>query len=411
MTLDLAIDADPFTLSPIPPSPTGPIELQITCRTARGPGPRTVHPLVIDTDWSVTTPHDLALERVATAMGGYLSCLELVDQGIPALREVIQRRARRSPVRISRDIGGRWTPAVLPAGCSCGPFGFGEAREAAVHVRSTQHVAAEFGVKTRTLERLMGPILDAYDTLFFAPPPSDPRATALVRDARSTELLWDCGVHPESIVTIHQAVWPGGPPLPVWFYLGVVSRRPALAWVARTLATVPDEDIAVWLAWTNAELDHVHPDARTGWLQAGVPRKAIAALADGSYTPIEVALLSRATHRSLAAAALTLAAWHHARCHPKPEDITLLDELGVDPWYEPSTGAVDWLQERARGRGAPTRTQLGLLLAVAGTRAGAMKALGQGITDLRDAADLLGLTAPPPVHSDTDSTERRFASQ
>ena len=384
----------------------------MNCRTTRGRGgPRTTHPIVIEADWTVTTPHDLALERVAAAMGGYLSCLELVDRGIAGLREIVQRRARRSVARMSRDTGGRWTPAVLPADCSCESFGFGSAPEAAVHLRGTKHVAHEFGVSPRALDRLLAPILDAHDTLFFTPSEVDRDAAAMVRDFHGVDQLWDCGLHPESIVAIHHAAWPDGPPLPVWFYLGVVSRRPALEWVARTLAVVPDEDIAVWLCWTNAQLDHAHPDARNGWLQAGVPRKAIAALADGSYTPIEVALLSKTTERSLAAAALTLAAWHRARCHPFPRDIALLDELGVDPWYEPSSGAIDWLEERARGRGAPSRTQLGLLLAVCGTRAGAMKALGQGIRDPRGAADLIGLLPSTPVQHETGSTQRRLATQ
>jgi hypothetical protein len=406
LTFDLAIDADPFTLTPVPPSPEGRVELRVSCRTTRGGGPRTTHPVSIDADWTVTTPHDVALERVAAAMGGYLSCLDLIDRAVPALREIVQRRARRSPVRMLRDDGGRWTPTVLPAGCRCGPFGFGSAPEAADHVRSAAHVAREFDVKQRSLERLMDPVLDAHDTLFFTPSTTDERAVAAVRDHRGVELLWDCGLHPETIIAIHHAVWPDGPPLPVWFYLGVLSRRPALDWIAGTLRAVPDEDIAVWLAWTNGQLDSAHPDARTGWLQAGVPRRAIATLADGAYTPIEVARLAHATQRSLAAAALTLAAWHHARCHPSPDDIELLDELGVDPWYEPSTGALDWLEERARGRGAPTRTRLGLLLAVCGTRAGAMKALGQQITDLRAAAALLS----PDLHTDNDQ-ERRMATQ
>src|SRR5664279_420257 len=161
LTLDLKTDADPFILSPIPPSPDGALELSVNCRTTRGRGgPRTTHPIVIEADWTVTTPHDLALERVAAAMGGYLSCLELVDRGIAGLREIVQRRARRSVARMSRDTGGRWTPAVLPADCSCESFGFGSAPEAAVHLRGTKHVAHEFGVSPRALDRLLAPILD-----------------------------------------------------------------------------------------------------------------------------------------------------------------------------------------------------------------------------------------------------------
>lgn len=401
LVIDAEVRVDPFRLLPLAPSPTGSLPLTVRCRTARKGGPSARHSVSIDAGWSVTTPHDLALERVAAAMGGYLSCLDLVDRDIPALRELVQRLGRRYVPHISRDVGGRWAPAVLPVGCSCEALGYPSASEAAAHVRGVRHVAQEFGVPPRDLERMAHAVSDAHDTMFFAPPPDEWDASAAVREARGVEQLWECGLHPETIVMIHDAVWPGGPPLPMWFYLGAMSRRPALEWVAKTLSAVPDADIAVWLCWTNAELDHVHPHARTGWLQAGVPRVAIAALADGSYTPIDVARLARATGRSLAAAAVVLAAWHRARCHPRPEDIALLDELDVDRWYEPSPGALDWLEKRvARGL---TRTQIGLVLAVCGTRAGAMKALSHGIHDPRGAAALLGIvsTSPEPERRST----------
>jgi hypothetical protein len=229
-----------------------------------------------------------------------------------------------------------------------------------------------------------------------------------VRERRGLEHLWDAGLHPEMVLALHDAVWPAGPPLPTWFYLGALSRRPDLRWIAETLRAVPDEDIAVWLCWTDAELDRAHPEARTGWLQAGVPRPAIAALADGAYTPIDVARLSHATGRSLAAAAITLAGWHRARCHPSPDDIALLDELGVDRWYAPSGAALDWLCTRLPRRSAPTRTAVGLVLAVCGTRAGALEALTHGAADPRTAARLLGLptaTEIPPVPGERDERE------
>ena len=401
-----AVQADPFTLPPIGPSPSGSVQVTVACRTSRTGGSGRRHPVEIASDWTVTTPHDLGLERVAAAMGGYLSCLDLVDRGIPALRELTQRLARRSVPLIHRDDGGRWIPAELPTGCTCSSFGYSSAADAAAHLRGVQHVAYAYDVSTKALERLVHAVFDAHDTMFFAPPADECGAGAAVRERRGVEQLWDCGLHPEIVARLQDAVWPGGPPLPMWFYLGAMSRRPDLTWVAQTLRAVPDEDIAVWLCWTNAELDHAHPDARTGWLQAGVPRIAIAALADGSYTPIDVARVARASGRSLVAAALTLAAWHRARCHPSPDDIALLDELEVDRWYEPSAAALDWLEQRLPRSGGPTRTEVGLMLAVCGTRAGAMKALSQGIQDPRAAADLLGLL-PDVVHE----PERRLASQ
>lgn len=381
---------DPFVLADLAPSPAGDLELTVGCRTARTGRSRHRHLITIHADWSVTTPHDLDLERIAVAMGGYLSCLDVVDHVVPALREFLRRNARRVAPRLSRNDGGRWQVPVAHASCGCDAFGFADVTEAADHWRSVRHVAIERGVSARILDHLAREILIAHDTTF-ALPPLESGIKSAVRERRGIEYLWDAGLHPQMIKAIRETVWPDGTPLPAWFYLGAMSRRPNLDWIAATLRSVPDEDIAVWLCWTDADLDRAHPAARTGWLQAGVPRVAIAALADGSYSPIEVARLSHATGRSIQAAAITLAAWHRAGCHPSPDDVVLLDELGVDRWYEPSAAAIDWLCRCLPRRDGPSRTQIGLVLAVAGTRAGAMKAFGQSIYDPVGAARVLGI--------------------
>jgi hypothetical protein len=379
---------DLFVLPDLAPSPSGALELAVGCRTTRT-GPSTHrHPITIDTDWSVTTPHDLELERIAIAMGGYLSCIDLVDHVMPAIREFLQRNARRVAPRLIRNDGGRWVVPGPALACGCNDFGFADVAEAADHWRSAAHVASERGVSTRLLDHLARGALAAHDTIF-ALPPLESEIKSAVRERRGIEYLWDAGLHPQMIRAIRAAVWPDGPPLPVWFYLGAMSRRPNLEWIASTLRGVPDEDIAVWLCWTDADLDRAHPAARTGWLQAGVPRVAIAALADGAYTPVEVARLSHTTGRSIQAAAIALAAWHRAGCHPSPEDLAMLDEVGMDRWYEPSAAAVDWLCRCMPRRDSPTRTQVGLVLAVCGTRAGAMKALGQGIYEPLGAARVM----------------------
>jgi hypothetical protein len=394
---------DPFLLPELPPSPSGSLEIIVGCRTTRTGRTTHSHPVTVNADWSVTTPHDIALERIAIAMGGYLSCVGLVDHLAPALRELMQRQGRRAAPRLARTDGGRWVVPGPPLACGCSTFGFADVAEAAEHWRSAEHVANEHGVAHRDLTRLARRVLDAHDTTF-AQPPRDFRAKGAVRERRGVEYLWDAGLHPQMIISVHQAVWRDGPPLPAWFYLGAMSRRPDLGWIADTLRTVPDEDIAVWLCWTDADLDRAHPAARTGWLQAGVPRVAIAALADGSYTPIDVAQVAHATGRSIQSAAITLAAWHRAACHPTPEDVAQLDQLGVDRWYEPSSAAIDWLCARMPRRDGPTRTQVGLVMAVCGTRAGAMQALVQGIYDPLGAARVMGIPIEIP-------TERELTSQ
>jgi hypothetical protein len=65
----------------------------------------------------VTTPHDLEAERVAAAMGGYLSCLDLVDHAAPAFQGGCGRSACEHPRPLrSRDLG---RPGTLRAGARC----------------------------------------------------------------------------------------------------------------------------------------------------------------------------------------------------------------------------------------------------------------------------------------------------
>jgi len=385
----LATSVDPFTLTPLSPSPRGVLEGTVGCRTARVGGPGRKHLVTIQPDWTVYVPHDIGLERVAMAMGGYLSCVDLVDREMPALRDLLQLRARRVVPSITRGVAGRWTLRELVPDCRCS-YGFRTATDAAEHARDPLHVARLHRVAPHRLTRLWSAVEQAYGRNVCIPPEDAWDAAAVVRERDGVGRLWEAGVHPQVVAGLHAALWPGGPAMPVWFYLGAVSRRPDVAWVAETLAAVPDQDVAVWLCWTDTELDRSHPGARAGWLQAGVPRNAITALADGAYTPADVARLAARTHRNVPRAAITLAAWHRARCHPSPEDIALLDQLDADPWHEPSVGAVDWLWDRAgNARTGPTRTELGMLLAVCGTRANAMRMLAKGVRDPRVAADLM----------------------
>ncbi len=401
---------DPFELTSLSPSPRGALEGTIACRTARAGGPSRQHLARIESDWSVSAPHDLGLERVAVAMGGFMSCVEFVDHEVPALRELLQLRARRVVPRITRAVAGRWTLRELAPNCRCQTSGFDTAGEAAEHVRDSLHVARLHGVAPDRLARLWRAVEGAYGTGFHGPPADAWDAAAMVRERDGLERLWEVGVHPQVVAALHSALWRDGPAMPIWLYLGAVSRRPALGWVAECLAAVPDMDVAVWLCWTDTEMDRTHPGARAGWLQAGVPRNAITALADGAYTPADVARLAICTQRSVPRAAITLAAWHRARCHPSPEDIAVLDQLDGDPWYEPSVGAVDWLWDRVgNANSGPTRTEIGLILAVCGTRANAMHVLSKGVRDPRVAAALMddsdrALTLRP-IHTATTSTE------
>ena len=110
----IGLASELFLLDPLPPAPDGPLTISIRCSTVRANGPGKRHDITINPDWTITTPHDLDLERIATAMGGYLSCLEFGDHTLPALYELVQLHA--PPLiargRVGPDLSGR--PAGLP---------------------------------------------------------------------------------------------------------------------------------------------------------------------------------------------------------------------------------------------------------------------------------------------------------
>ena len=58
----------------IAPGPDGaPLTLEIECRTSPRARKGALHEVTIEPDWAVSTPHDIAAERVAAAFGGYTS--------------------------------------------------------------------------------------------------------------------------------------------------------------------------------------------------------------------------------------------------------------------------------------------------------------------------------------------------
>jgi hypothetical protein len=373
--------------------------LTVACRTAPDSTEEVQHEVTIDADWAVETPHDLELERIAGAMGGYLSCLELVDKTVPALRDLVQLRARRSSTGVARDADGAWT---LEHRCGCGLSCYPSATEAVAHALSVGHFAASRTLDLRIVLRLLDAVEQAHGTRFAAPPPDECDPSCC--DARcGLDLLWDQGVHPRLVSAIHEQVWPTGPPLPASFYLGVVMRSVDLAWLATTIAAAPDPDVAVWLAWTSGVLDRNRPKARLHWLRAGMSRSVIAALAQSQYTPLDVARLSALSQRSVPSAGRVLASWTLAGCGPTVDDLLLLETLDVDPYWAPTSAAVEYLFSRTRAK--PSRTQIGLVLAVCGTRPSALRLLDAGVRDPLLAARALGRVQT--VLATDDATRRR----
>ena len=329
------------------PTPDGAaVTFEVRCRTRKA-GRGAAHPVTLDADWQLRTPHDLEAERIAVAFGGYCSCVELADVVIPAVRVLTQLRARRVLPSIYRSSPSTWKLTAPTSGCRCESAQSASAAGAAGHERSTEHAAAAAAVEAHVLT----PVIDAVEAAHrstFADPPPDAAAAERVHLRDGLGRLWAAGIHPEAVRRWHDAVWPGGPPLPVSFYLGVVSQRPSLEWLAQSIENCPDADVLSWLSWTESPSDRRRPAARGAWLKAGVPRKVILELGQTAYTPDDVQRLADWTSRTFPGAAALLAAWHRADCRPTLADLVMLDAAGADPWFQPSSASVDWVFDRCR---------------------------------------------------------------
>lgn len=112
-----------------------PITVTVSCRTSRNSAKGSKrHPVTLHPDGTIETPHDLEQERILAALGGYLSCLELVDVATPVFLEwyALEQRLAPRPIRATRS-AGPWRTART-AQC-CPRRGFSTPQEAAAHAR------------------------------------------------------------------------------------------------------------------------------------------------------------------------------------------------------------------------------------------------------------------------------------
>ncbi len=363
----------------VPPHPDGePLSLVVPCAASPDLADATRHAVTIEPDWTVTTPHDLDAERVATAFGGYSSCLVLVDRVVPAVLALAQWRARRVVPRLRRGTRGSWAVAGAHRGSCCRPAP--RACDAAAHLRGTEHLQVRADGPRPLVSRVADAVENAHRAggTFVLAPADLQTLRRCIHPTNEPVEAWEAGLHPELVEVVHdRVVGEDGPPLPLALYLGVVTRRPDLSWLADTLARVDggtdDPGLAEWLTWTHTSLDRRAPRARSGWLATGAPRPWIIELSAAGYVPDDAEQLATATGRSAVGAADLLRGWVAAGCRPEVTDLAAVYASGVPAWSTPSGAAIDRLTEvvaRSVNRPdahPPTRTELGLQLLREGT--------------------------------------------
>lgn len=363
------------------PTPDGSdLTFEVECRTSRSASRGRLHPVTIHADWSVTTPHDLDAERVAMALGGYTSCIDLVDRTVPALQELIGLRSRRVRPPITYLPPRRWeVPSVVGCGCA---RAFPSAAAAATHLRTEGHVGGRFeaprGQLTRALE-----VVEVVWHGFRAETPAGWDPAVHIREPGGLQELWKAGLHPDQLPAFAELAAGVTEPLPVQFYLGVAYGDVDPGLLADALAHRPDPDVAAWLAWAPGLLSQ-----DTGrWLELGVSRRELIWLVEHEVSPDAAYEAAAGTWRTPHRAAVDLAVWAEAGVTPSVEDLALLDRAGLGSTYRPSAAVLDQLYDGLHHLPMPpTRDDLAMLLGLLGTRPRVIAAVSAGV---RSAQDLM----------------------
>ncbi|WP_460845872.1 hypothetical protein [Nocardioides ultimimeridianus] len=344
------------------------------------------HPITINPDWSVQTPHDLAAERVAMAFGGYLSCVELVDLEVPALRDWVMLTNRAALAGISATPSGWRVEAV--AGCRCARTAYDGAATAFEHVRSVDHLALKYGADRRRLTRLLESFEAGAGTTLRHRPDVPPEVCARIREPHGAELLWRAGIHEDRVAEALDLVTSVEDALPVTFVVRVVYGGVDRRWFADNLRHAPTAEAATWLAWWDGERGDHEDFGR--WLGLGVPPRMISPLIEVGLSPAEALAAAAWIDADVGVTARRMAAWAEVDCRVDGRHLAALDRYGIGALV-PSRSAIGVLDQHVRMSrvASPARADLAVLLAVCGTTGAAAMAITTrgfaGIADL-DAA-------------------------
>ena len=356
------------------------LELPITATFPCRASPRaraSRHEVQIAEDWTIRTPHDEDLERIAAAFGGGVSCIPALRTVLPGFRMWWERATRRAgPPGTSPDRGATWF--VFDGAATCCPArGFPDAAGAAAHWRSVAHVAAASTTSVRDLRALVRGLGDAAD-----PPPPDDGADPLVDQA------WACGLAPAFVQDVRE-VLDGALEPDLGLLLALAHTGADPLWVAGT-APDGDPDTVRWAAWTRTPLDQEFPWARREWMATGARRADIHCLSRAGYPPSVAQEVAREWGMSVPGAAQLLGRWVHADYAPSPAQLAWVGQEGVGfPPEPPAPSAVERVA-RALGRRRPDReerTRMAVALARWGTVPDTVARLRTGgQTRLADAA-------------------------
>lgn len=245
--------ARPLTLAPTLLG--DPLVLQFGCLSGSPfPWP---HRLWIDRQW-VVRPFD----EVSWKRPGHLSCLLAAERATYAARHGLDLLARRSPPAIVGSASG-WMPLGLdlsPSRQALHSVSHSSPLLAAREARAPSVLATRFGADREMVVALMAAVQDAYGVV--ERPGTSDAARECISGPEGVGWLWDVGIPPEFVVTVHSQNAVGTAPLPALCYLAAALAigppseslpRDAVARLMERTGMRIARARAIVVAWENCE--------------------------------------------------------------------------------------------------------------------------------------------------------------
>lgn len=362
--------------SPPHPEPlwSGPLTFDIQCRPSPDARRGRRHPVTIEEDGAVTTPHDLAAERVAMALGGYCSCVVLVERTLPRLRPLLPRVARRERAALRRDRSGRWrAPAAELRDC-CRGASQTSLPDMVEHVSGGRHLAAVADAPPWQVESIVTAVEAASRPELGDRSPQSGR----VREANGLERLWQSGIHPDDLPQLARFAAGVRERLPVSYFEAIAYSGHDHSWLPGVLRHRPDGDTAAWLAWLEPPTGLAAAEDWGRWLGFGVRHTDFLFALQGWISPGLPAEVAAATGWPEITAARQVIEWARIGCSPDPAHFALLARHGRE-YARPGSAALELAASQVRALGAHIdRTTLGVMLALAGNQPSLLAAVRGG---------------------------------
>lgn len=344
----------------VTPGPPG-LDLALTIECTSGPQQRvgTTHRVVVRSDWSVDAAHSFEAERAARSMGGWCSCLYFAETVVPAYGAALRIISGSA----SASVRGTLSAAGVAALCTGRGWTVDNPDAAA--------------------ELLAAALLNAAGSRWARW--GDPR---YVDDAEgSYGALWELGVPPVEVEKLARQLPASSWPLPTAFYEAAYLGRVDDGWLLGAINCYPTREFISWATNQEGERPRIPVESLWRMFDLGLSAEEAISVVEAG---VPMDLLSTVASRDgvgAVTAAMWLCLWWPLGVRPGPAHYDALDAEQVLAQPPPSWKLAWTAQSLGRfGAGAPSRTELAVMLALTPDLALIEGAIACGIrsaTDIR----------------------------